>query len=158
MIIQLSSSFPWLAGALSMVMKQRFCRILLTYCSLSNWPKTPLNLFSPSQIDNLLRSAKIPIIVGGTNYYIESILWHNLVSVDGGQRKQHMKDEDKLKGLEDLIKDPSMAGKMDSMESSQLYEFLKLIDPPMANRLHPNNKRKIVRWVKLSFPPTLIEN
>lgn len=31
--------------------------------------------FIHSQIDELHREKKLPIIVGGTNYYIESLLW-----------------------------------------------------------------------------------
>lgn len=110
--------------------------------------------FLSKQIDNLLLSSKIPIIVGGTNYYIESILWHNLVSPGIGKRKK-VDDVDikTLSGLEqevkDFIADPSMLDKMNGMESSKLHEYLKLIDSKMANRIHPNNKRKIIRWVLL---------
>lgn len=105
---------------------------------------------SSTQIDNLLLSSKIPIIVGGTNYYIESILWHILVSPGIGKRKRAADDEfPSLEGLDkelkDFIEDPSMVDKMDVMESAKLHEFLKQIDPTMANRLHPNNKRKIMR-------------
>lgn len=101
------------------------------------------------QIDNLLRSSKIPIIVGGTNYYIESILWHNLVSPGIGKRPKLSDVGDMLIGMRqevrDLIENASMEDEMDEMESTKLHEYLKLIDPPMANRLHPNNKRKIMR-------------
>lgn len=36
-------------------------------------------LYCDSQIDSLLRRGKLPIIVGGTNYYIEALLWKVLV-------------------------------------------------------------------------------
>lgn len=108
-------------------------------------------LFPPIQIDNLLKFSKIPIVVGGTNYYIESLLWHNLVSPGIGKRKRCDYDGDSLSGLtqelSDFISAPSMEEKMEEMESTKLYEFLQQIDPLMANRLHPNNKRKIMRWV-----------
>lgn len=32
-----------------------------------------------SLIDELLRSHKMPVIVGGTNYYIEALLWKVLI-------------------------------------------------------------------------------
>ena len=32
------------------------------------------------QIEKLLAQAKCPIVVGGTNYYIESLLWDILIS------------------------------------------------------------------------------
>lgn len=120
--------------------------------SFSNFDVFLIHLSFPStQIDNLLRSSKIPIVVGGTNYYIESILWQNLVSPGIGKRKTANFDGDSLIGLEreaiEFLGDPSMLDKMNDMESTKLFEYLKLIDPTMANRLHPNNKRKIMRWV-----------
>ncbi|CRK96849.1 CLUMA_CG009944, isoform A [Clunio marinus] len=103
-------------------------------------------------IDNLIQSSKMPIIVGGTNYYIESILWHNLVSPGVGKRKNLLSDE-KLHGLEEevqnFLQNSSLDDLMANMESIKLYEYLKLIDPPMANRLHPNNKRKIMRALEV---------
>lgn len=39
-----------------------------------------LNSNIHKQIDDLLSASKYPIVVGGTNYYIESLLWDILVS------------------------------------------------------------------------------
>lgn len=97
-----------------------------------------------TQIDNLLRSSKIPIIVGGTNYYIESILWRNLVS-EIGTRAKFTDDGVKLSRLKREFDIFENISSMDEIESPKLHEYLKLIDPPMANRIHPNNKRKIIR-------------
>lgn len=106
-------------------------------------------LFLPLQIDKLLRSSKIPIIVGGTNYYIESILWHNLVSPGIGKRKRVESEVDAISELSDearkFISDSSIVEKMNEMDSATLHEYLRLIDPTYANRVHPNNKRKIIR-------------
>ena len=83
----------------------------------------------------------MPIIVGGTNYYIESILWHVLV-----QSKGNGLDEETLRELNEETR-VFLEGKMemDGMESPILHEFLKEVDPVAAQRLHPNNKRKIMR-------------
>lgn len=102
------------------------------------------------QIDNLLRQSKIPIIVGGTNYWIESILWKNLVSTGIGIKRKIDDDfEEELRHLspdvQEFIKDNSMAETMQQMDSQKLFEYLKVIDPDSAKRLHPNNKRKIMR-------------
>lgn len=110
-----------------------------------------LHIQRTPQIDNLLQSSKIPIIVGGTNYYIESILWHNLVSPGvGKKRKCDNIDgsyiiDDLPSEVKEFIGNPSMCRKMEEMESTTLFEYLKQIDPLMAHRLHPNNKRKIMR-------------
>lgn len=108
-------------------------------------------LVSHFQIDNLLQSSKIPIIVGGTNYYIESILWHNLVSPGVGNKRKlnDNSDNQEINGLSDEVRkfigNPEMLQVMEDMESLTLFGYLKQIDPLMAHRLHPNNKRKIMR-------------
>lgn len=104
------------------------------------------------QIDNLLQSSKIPIIVGGTNYYIESLLWQNLVSPSVGfkRKKCDILDNDEIDSftseVKEFIESPiEINERMEEMESKILHEYLKQIDPSMAHRLHPNNKRKIMR-------------
>jgi tRNA A37 N6-isopentenylltransferase MiaA len=102
------------------------------------------------QIDNLLQQSKIPIIVGGTNYWIEAVLWKNLVSPGVGFKRKIDDDyEEELRHLNpdvrEFIKDDSLAETMLQMDSQKLFEYLKVIDPDTANRLHPNNKRKIMR-------------
>lgn len=96
-----------------------------------------------------MQRSKIPIIVGGTNYYIESILWHNLVSPGVGKIKKNEARCQDLSELSDeareFIGTSSLVDRMEEMDSQKLYQFLQKIDPVMANRLHPNNKRKIMR-------------
>lgn len=107
-----------------------------------------------AQVDNLLKRSKIPIIVGGTNYYIESIVWQNLVSLKPASAttgREPIKSSDindeTFNALEDEVKEfiTNPTTSMDAMETAQLYGYLKAIDPIIANRLHPNNKRKIMR-------------
>jgi tRNA dimethylallyltransferase len=102
-----------------------------------------------------LQRSKSPIIVGGTNYYIESILWHNLVAPAVGFKRKKIDDDDDdgdsnsedewSQEVRDFVSDSAMVENMLDMESTKLYEYLKLIDPTTARRLHPNNKRKIMR-------------
>ncbi|XP_035537646.1 tRNA dimethylallyltransferase-like isoform X2 [Morone saxatilis] len=81
---------------------------------------------------------KLPVIVGGTNYYIESLLWKVLLdtgkneeSGDGGDGAQ--KRELKLKKL----------------DGAELHKRLVEVDPEMAAMLHPNDKRKLVRSLQV---------
>lgn len=84
-----------------------------------------------NQIDKLFAENKLPIVVGGTNYYIESLLWHILIEKPGDTRKTLPWEYRK--------KNPDVS-------SEELHEKLKVLDPEMATRLHPNNKRKIIRF------------
>ncbi|EAT38999.1 AAEL009163-PA, partial [Aedes aegypti] len=83
-------------------------------------------------IDRLLAENRMPIIVGGTNYYIESVLWQVLVGsgipADQAEKVLLMTTE-----------------QMEQLESTLLHGVLRRVDPVTADRLHPNNKRKIVR-------------
>jgi tRNA dimethylallyltransferase len=84
------------------------------------------------KIDRLVDENKIPIVVGGSGLYIRAL-------VDGFFEKQvfdqkikaQLKDEIKAHGLE------------------ALYERLKQIDPISAEKLHPNDKHRIVRALEV---------
>ncbi|GFG40614.1 hypothetical protein Cfor_06651 [Coptotermes formosanus] len=140
-------------------------------------------------IDRLIQNGKLPVIVGGTNYYIESLLWKVLVEEDEsslGIRKQvksasnevclddkrqrvqadselvYERDRRRMqeaRSQEDLeSKNLSVQGDLvdlldeaalEHVPSSHLYEKLQAVDPDMAQGLHPNNKRKIIRSLQV---------
>lgn len=86
------------------------------------------------------------MIVGGTNYYIESLLWKILVSeiqedtsVLVSEREDGMLFK-KFKTDKDNGEPPT---------NEYLYQKLKEVDPEMAEQLHPNNRRKILRSVSV---------
>ncbi len=39
-----------------------------------------------SQIDGLLAEDKMPVIVGGTNYYIQALLWDTLIAKGSSEK------------------------------------------------------------------------
>ncbi|XP_017881076.1 tRNA dimethylallyltransferase-like [Ceratina calcarata] len=86
-------------------------------------------------IDDLLARRKMPIIVGGTNYYIESVLWKILIDKN--------EDED-----DPVARSKRMKVEMDrftTTSNEELFKQLTEVDPEMARRVHPNNRRKIIR-------------
>uniref|UniRef100_A0A671UIT7 tRNA dimethylallyltransferase n=1 Tax=Sparus aurata TaxID=8175 RepID=A0A671UIT7_SPAAU len=80
---------------------------------------------------------KLPVIVGGTNYYIESVLWRVLLGVsneesgDGGDGAPNRKLE------------------LEKLGGAELHKRLAEVDPKMAAMLHPNDKRKIARSLQI---------
>lgn len=93
-------------------------------------------------IDDLLKRDRVPVIVGGTNYYIESLLWNILV--------------DEFESGQSVEKKPRMTKErvfdqcdMNHLSSEELHEKLKEVDPETAQQLHPNNKRKIIRALEV---------
>uniref|UniRef100_A0A8C4JRM0 tRNA dimethylallyltransferase n=1 Tax=Dromaius novaehollandiae TaxID=8790 RepID=A0A8C4JRM0_DRONO len=67
---------------------------------------------------------KIPIVVGGTNYYIEALLWKVLV-------------------------DTTVKAELERMDGVELHRRLSRVDPEMAARLHPHDKRKVARSLQV---------
>ncbi|CAG8461452.1 4300_t:CDS:10 [Diversispora eburnea] len=73
---------------------------------------------------------RIPIIVGGTHYYIQSLLWkHTLV---GDNEEEGLECEEIL-----------------NAETEVLYKHLQEVDPVMSNRWHWNDRRKIRRSLQI---------
>jgi tRNA dimethylallyltransferase len=107
-------------------------------------------------VEDLLAKSKIPIIVGGTNYYIESLMWKILISSgDRGKSDTEISDDDVTRipdSILKIIKERNTDPTLDitdkdfySLPSELLHETLQQLDPAMAARLHPNNIRKIIR-------------
>ncbi|KAM3692808.1 hypothetical protein ACB098_08G115400 [Castanea mollissima] len=92
--------------------------------------------------DILLRNC-MPVIVGGTNYYIQALVSAFLLD-DSAEDM----DEGCLSGpLGDEQTDKELDFGRDSSDYS--YDHLKDIDPVAANRIHPNNHRKISQYLNL---------
>ncbi|XP_043498979.1 tRNA dimethylallyltransferase [Polistes fuscatus] len=141
-------------------------------------------------VENLLSNKKIPIVVGGTNYYIESLLWKILINnvkekmdqkrnilsdndndnedsngntqatlersgtKDESLTKKKMKIDGKIDRKMSTREEMKEETKEETKETSEqtnevLYRRLVEIDPEMAQRLHPNNRRKIIRSLEV---------
>lgn len=77
-------------------------------------------------------------MVGGTNYYIQSLLWNN--TTIGDQRSASPEIEDKDLDFPEF----------DLLETTELYDRLAKVDPVMANKWHPSDRRKILRSLRVS--------
>lgn len=121
-------------------------------------------------IDNLFRSQKLPIVVGGTNYYIESLLWKILVRDEKPFDDQLAYDSNQVQLREVvssflqtkrgacheaadaanlLLASVPDSACFEDVTTDQLYECLKLVDPERALRLHPKDRRKIERSLQI---------
>ncbi|CEG65305.1 Putative tRNA dimethylallyltransferase [Rhizopus microsporus] len=84
------------------------------------------------KIESISEQSQLPVVVGGTNYYIQSLIWNNTLI---GQRESSP-------ALDDFPE-------LDKLETSELYERLSKVDPVMANKWHPSDRRKILRSLKI---------
>ncbi|XP_046736568.1 tRNA dimethylallyltransferase [Diprion similis] len=149
-------------------------------------------------IDKLLSVQKLPIVVGGTNYYIESLLWQVLIEDpkdtavhepssslvfdrDGGCvniRGSEVVESDRASSVALVDENRSAVGENpvsdvceseiqeyesaeidapaskkikfdDAISTDELHRKLREVDAPMADRLHPNDRRKIIRSLQV---------
>ena len=75
-------------------------------------------------IESLIRAGKRPILVGGTNLYLKALI------------------EGMFEGPEG---DPKLREELAKLTSQDLHVRLAQVDPASAQRIHPNDMRKLVR-------------
>jgi len=93
-------------------------------------------------IEGLLKRNVMPIICGGTNYYIESLVWKVLIDQDlSGDTKRKLEDNQSEKG--------QFLDFNDTRSSEDLYARLKEVDPERSKELMPSQRRKIVRSLQV---------
>ncbi|MEG0545628.1 MAG: tRNA (adenosine(37)-N6)-dimethylallyltransferase MiaA [Oscillospiraceae bacterium] len=80
-------------------------------------------------ISDINSRGKLPIIVGGTGLYIDSL-------IDNIQFTEIQTDQNLRKELEE---------KLERIGSNEMLKELEVFDKEAAQRLHPNNKKRIIR-------------
>ena len=104
---------------------------------------------------------KTPVLVGGTHYYLESLLFETLVAARG-EGEGEGEGEGGGEGGRGIVQAKAEEARAppahpallrtaeDATLSAQaLHEALAAVDPPMAKRLHPNNVRKVRRSLEI---------
>ncbi len=84
-------------------------------------------------VRDILSRGKLPIIAGGTNLYIDSLI----SGLDFAER------------AEDSSLRESLNARYDALGGEAMLEYLRGFDPERASRLHPADKRRIVRAVEV---------
>ena len=72
---------------------------------------------------------RIPILVGGTGFYIQAVLYDIDFTENGG-------DDSYRKGLEALAKEKG---------NEVLHQMLREVDAPSAEQIHANNVKRVIR-------------
>ena len=120
---------------------------------------------SEKEIENVFKNNKIPIIVGGTNYYIESLLFNKENLFDKKKIENENINLDKYKILIDEINkiklEESDKDKLYSLinnylqkfsnDNNLLYSLLNEIDKEYANFYHKNDIRRIINAIAFFF-------
>ena len=84
-------------------------------------------------VDHILARGKLPILVGGTGLYIDSLL--------SGRTFAHFDEQSPLRG--------ELEARMAREGGQAMLEELSRVDPEAAARLHPNDEKRIIRALEV---------
>lgn len=99
--------------------------------SVAEYQKNVRNL-----IDELTKQNKIPLIVGGSGLYIDSIIYDYNFTKEG----RNNNTEEKYVNL----------------SNEQLHQILKTLNEDASNKIHPNNRKRVLRAIELASTNSLI--
>ena len=81
---------------------------------------------------NYRKRSRMPLIVGGTGFYINSFC----------------NGIDEIPDIDESVK-KAVAFEYDNGDSDQLYEELKEADPEFASKVHKNDRQRIIRGISV---------
>ncbi|KAF3483612.1 tRNA isopentenyltransferase [Arthroderma uncinatum] len=102
-------------------------------------------------IDEIRSRGKLPILVGGTHYYTQSVLFHEPLLDEGDSDDEISKKLERSQIDDTSVIDPASKAEFSILDATpeEIYEKLREVDPVMANRWHRNEKRKIRRSLEI---------
>jgi tRNA dimethylallyltransferase len=131
------------------------CRLVVVTCVIAK-----------RQIDEMHENNELPIIVGGTSYWIQHLIFPDrLVSKDiartpspGLEEEKHLSPElakssaslpaELLEIFKDLPLNPPSA-KTNPDLAFKLHRLLSVLDPPISQRWHWKDTRKVLRSLEI---------
>lgn len=87
-------------------------------------------------IDEIYSKGKIPIMVGGTGFYIQSVLYEIDFNESEGPKSEYRKE------LEQYVEDYG---------PDALYEKLRTVDPKSCETIHMNNIKRVIRALEYFY-------
>lgn len=142
--MQMYDGLPIITNKITVEEQQGIPHHLLGFITLDKEPWV-VGMFKKkaSKIIQEIRSrGRLPIVVGGTHYYTQSLLFEDSLVLD------------KVDGEEDMpaiLSDREISAKFPILDgpTEVMIERLKEVDPIMADRWHPNDRRKIRRSLEI---------
>ncbi len=86
------------------------------------------------EVDDIIASGRLPIFVGGTGLYLDSLLFPRSYEISEG-RGEHRAELDAIAAEEG--------------GGERLYRMLCEVDPESAESIHPNNVRRVIRALEI---------
>lgn len=76
-------------------------------------------------IEDIASRGKVPILCGGTGLYVKAALYDYVFDVEE--------------------QDPAVEKELEAMSNEQLVQFLQEHDPGALDKIHPNNRKRLIR-------------
>jgi tRNA dimethylallyltransferase len=146
--MQLYKGLPIITNKISLAEQRGVPHHLLGQIGLSEptWNVTRFKREATEVIKEIRSRGKLPIVVGGTHYYVNGLLFRdNLVEAAETDDKEH--DMDGHGGVE--LSDEQQA--ILNGPSEAMHAKLREVDQAMAEKWHPNDSRKIRRSLEIYF-------
>ncbi|CCF55848.1 hypothetical protein KAFR_0A04130 [Kazachstania africana CBS 2517] len=86
-------------------------------------------------IDDILKRGKLPIVVGGTHYYLQCLF--------------NKRINEQMDVTESITEEQSQI--LNSNDKNLIYNKLIEIDPEIAKRYHPNDNRRVQRMLEIYY-------
>jgi tRNA dimethylallyltransferase len=100
---------------------------------LQDWSVADYQKEARRRIELIFAKGKLPVVSGGTGLYVNSLIYQmNFSSVK--------ENEELRKELQDIA---------DNRGGQALHDRLKKLDPDAAERIHPNNIKKMIRAIEV---------
>lgn len=105
--------------------------------------KEPDESFSVAEFQSMVREkiteihsrGFIPVIVGGTGLYIQSVIYdYHFTEMPGNE------------AFRNELEERALAGK-----AAELHKELEKVDPESASNIHPNNTRRVIRALEINY-------
>ena len=108
-------------------------------------------------MQNIYDNGHVPIIVGGTGFYIQSVLY----DIDFNSHKSSDDlAEEKTNGVDEEYRE-SLRNIAENQGTEYLHNMLRQIDPAAAEAIHANNVKRVIRaleYYKLTGKPISAHN
>ncbi|WP_246277354.1 tRNA (adenosine(37)-N6)-dimethylallyltransferase MiaA [Neobacillus endophyticus] len=98
-----------------------------------NFSAAEFQVLVRDKINEIAARGKLPIIVGGTGLYIQSVIYDYQFADVPGDELFRLQLEEKARGI----------------GNEALYQELLAIDPESAEQIHPNNVRRVIRALEI---------
>ncbi|GAM90625.1 hypothetical protein ANO11243_086700 [Dothideomycetidae sp. 11243] len=142
--MQLYAGLPVITNKIPVTEQQGIPHHLLGCIGLDAQPWTVSEFVRAafSIIDEVRSRGRLPILVGGTHYYTQSLLFHDTLA-------ENESSDDEPDPAPDSASEASTKWPILGAPTPDILAKLAEVDPTMAKRWHPNDRRKIQRSLQI---------